>query len=242
MTGVTTDVGASLAPMPVSGHSEFLEEYKTHPQTVDPYNTVDAKRLIDDAVANYLVTDAGYEQDTCYTDVRMLLNWLSVVFAAYSSIYSNLIDFHTSQTVLFVGVVGYFVCQGVNTLLAMLAPSDVIFLGHRLAEPQPASTEARDADGLPAPPLATPTDPRRPHMVARLEHQRYGSEIAIQLTTCAGVTFLGAPVRGPRDATPVSVRVVIPVGELFHADGLFVASTLAAYMNGMLHALTAKSD
>ncbi|CAG8600547.1 8601_t:CDS:2 [Paraglomus brasilianum] len=103
---------------------------------VEKWNQSDLKNACDDYIQKYLTKKAHYSQYHTHTDVKLVLGYLSCVFALGGGGYTYYIPFEESKQLTLVCVAAYPFCvdevkekKDVLALHAIIIERDIIFVG-----------------------------------------------------------------------------------------------------------------
>ncbi|CAG8620326.1 822_t:CDS:2 [Paraglomus occultum] len=98
---------------------------------VEKWNQSDLKNACDDYIQKYLTKKANYRQYHTHTDVKLVLGYLSCVFALGGGGYTYYIPFEESKQLTLICVVAYPFCEEgwLLALHALLIERDIIFIG-----------------------------------------------------------------------------------------------------------------
>ncbi|KAI8823043.1 signal peptidase complex subunit 2 [Fimicolochytrium jonesii] len=118
-------------PATTALRSPFCIETEENPIKVNIKNATELKHTLDDAIKRILVLDHKFTESHTHTDRRLLLGYLSVIFAAYATAYSYYVPFPECKTVLTVCVAAYFALNGAMVAYIQFVERDTLFVGVR---------------------------------------------------------------------------------------------------------------
>ncbi|KAG9307261.1 hypothetical protein G9A89_017089 [Geosiphon pyriformis] len=96
---------------------------------VNKWNLSDLKNACDDYVQKFLTTKAQYSQHHTHTDIKLLLGYLSCIFALVGGSYTYITPFHQSKGVTSICLVAYLTLNGLMMAYSFLIEKDIIFVG-----------------------------------------------------------------------------------------------------------------
>ncbi|KAF9189531.1 hypothetical protein BGZ51_005604 [Haplosporangium sp. Z 767] len=100
---------------------------------VDKSNLLDLKNACDDALKEYLESNAGYKQSHKHTDIKLVLGYLGCAFAAAGSYYGYIHPFELPETKFWTGVsvVLYYLFNALMMVYAYFVEKETIFTGSK---------------------------------------------------------------------------------------------------------------
>ncbi|KAJ3047348.1 Signal peptidase complex subunit 2 [Rhizophlyctis rosea] len=109
--------------------SKAVQDYEATPVMVTPYNGVEMKHTVDDAVRKLFTTDFAYKENTRHSDFRLILGYSACAFAAAGALYSYKVPFPDCRPLLAVCVVAYFILNSLMMFYTQYVEKDIIFVG-----------------------------------------------------------------------------------------------------------------